>query len=105
MRRLLLALAASLLLATHTLAAGTVVTALSSTAYTDLGAAPLQLQALGSAVGLVVSDSLPAVTALGMNLQASPNNIITVRPADAGSHVYGLSLSGGASIAATFVTP
>lgn len=82
------------------LAAGTVQTKLSTTAFMDLGAAPLQVQVTNGSVRYVVSDSLPAATLAGMASMA-PIQPITVLAADAGSHVWAIALTTGASIAAT----
>jgi len=80
--------------------AGTQTTALStaggaSPAYTDLGAAPLQVQAIGGDIRIVIADSAPALTLAGNVLPQ--NQYQTFNPADAGSHVWALGLNGAPS--------
>ena len=82
------------------LGAGTQTTALStaggaSPAYTDLGAAPLQVQAIGGDIRIVVSDSSPSLALAGNVLPQ--NQYQTFNPADAGSHVWALGLNGAPS--------
>jgi hypothetical protein len=101
LHRLKVLLVAALLLAPlPALAAGTVVTTLSTTAYTDLGAAPLALQALGGNMRVVVADSLPSAVTLGAQIVAQVPPV-TFNPADGSSHVYALALGSVMSAAAT----
>ena len=69
-----------------------------STTFTDLGAAPTQIQVIGpAAVTVAVADTLPAVGAVGFVLQGNQGNggaPITIQPADASSHCY-VAMFGG----------
>ena len=105
-KRLALAVLGWLLIGSLALAAGTVNTTLSTTAYTDLGAAPAQLQALGGNIRLVVADSLPDPTVVGVFLTQTLLPVV-IEPADAGSHVYALALAAGATVvtAPVYIAP
>ena len=100
LKSILAALGLQFLAVVAALGAGTQTTALStaggaSPAYTDLGAAPLQVQAIGGDVRIVVSDSSPSLTLAGNLLPQ--NQYQTFNPADAGSHVWALGLNGAPS--------
>ena len=77
-------------------AASTTQVVLSQTAFTDLGAAPVQVQTLSGYAQVVVADSLPTPQAGGTNVPIGPP--ITFQPADAASHVYALAYAGTATI-------
>jgi hypothetical protein len=71
-------------------AAGSALTTLSTSVYTDLGVAPVMVQNLsGKAVKVVVADSLPSAITLGFTLDVKQT--LTFNAADASSHVYALS--------------
>lgn len=91
---LALALTASL-----ALAAGTTSYSITSTTFADLGAAPLQIQALGQPVAIVVADSQPSVGTVGNMLLPGPPVIF--QPADSSSHVYAAYLGANTTIVAS----
>jgi hypothetical protein len=85
--------------ATAALAAGTQTATISSATFTDLGAAPLQVQTFTNPVTLVVADSLPSVGTNGVNLLPGPPVIF--QPADSSSHVYAALLGAKSVVAYT----
>jgi hypothetical protein len=105
MKRILALCAALLWLGgANAFAANTAQVGLSEGAYTDLGLAPVSVQAINGNVYVVVADSLPALAAGGVSLNANqPNAPITFNQADASSHVYALAVLGPATIAYTLV--
>jgi hypothetical protein len=85
-------------------AANTAQVGLSEGAYTDLGAAPVSVQALNGNAWVVVADSTPSLAAGGVLLTPmGPNVPITFQQADASSHVYALATSGPATVAYTAI--
>lgn len=66
-----------------------------SSAYTDLGALPLQVQVAGGNAGLVISSGQPPVTAPYMTM--GPDTPITSF-ATAGAHLWGLALAGAPTV-------
>jgi hypothetical protein len=98
-RRLFIAAGIAIGLSGAALAAGTQTYTISSTTFTDLGVAPVQVQTLGQSVAIVVADSLPAVGTNGINLLPGPP--VVFQPADASSHVYAAYLGATTTIAAT----
>ena len=83
----------------NAIAANTTPVGLSEGAYTDLGAAPVSVQALNGNAWVVVADSLPSLAAGGVLLTPTePNVPRTFQQADASSHVYALATSGPATV-------
>ena len=77
--------------------AATTQTTISSTTFSLLGVAPVQVQCLGPGpVTIVVADSTPSVGTLGFALQPTHPPII-FDPADASSNVYAAMFGGVAA--------
>jgi hypothetical protein len=79
-------------------AAGTTQTNVSSTTYTSLGPAPVQMQVFGPPVSVIVADSLPSPGAAGhvVSQTAAP---VVIEPADSSSNVYvAETVAGAASV-------
>lgn len=77
-------------------AAGTETTTINSTTFTDLGAAPVQVQTVDNPVTMIVSDSQPSVaTAGGALYQGQP---VIFPQADSLSHIWAAKLGGTAHI-------
>ncbi len=101
-RCVLAIIALQLIILSAALAAGTQTTALStvggaSPAYTDLGAAPLQVQAIGGDVKIIIADSgaTPSLALAGNVLFQGQYQ--TFNPASATSHVWAIGLNGAPS--------
>jgi hypothetical protein len=97
--RAAIALIAWLFTASVALAAGTTSYQITSTTFTDLGAAPLQIQTLGQPVAIIVADSQPSVATAGSILLPGPPVIF--QPADTSSHVWAAFLGASTTIVAT----
>lgn len=73
---------------------------ISSTTFTLLGIAPVQVENLGPApVTIVVSDTLPSVGSPGF-VQPSGLNVTEYRAADASSNVYAAMFGGRSTLIA-----
>jgi hypothetical protein len=84
--------------ADRALAAQTTLVGLSTTAYTDLGAAPVMVGVNTGRVSVIVQDSPgPSLVVAGNVLLPGQN--LTFNPADNNSHVWALALDSGATIA------
>jgi hypothetical protein len=72
---------------------------ISSTTFTSLGTAPVQVQNLGpAAVTIVVSDTLPSVGAPGFRLR--PGDLTEYRAADSSSNVFAAMFGGNPTLLA-----
>ena len=80
------------------LAAGTTTAAIISTTFTDLGAAPIQLQVLGRPVTVVVADSIPDVGTAGLIIGQTTAPILMPQ-ADSGSHVWAAKFNASSVVA------
>ena len=80
----------ALVLGSVAFAAGTQTATISSTTFTDLGVAPVQVQTLTQPVIVVVADTIPTVGTPGTNLL--PGQLVQFNPADASSHVWAPNL-------------
>lgn len=108
MKRIWLALAATLALMTAALAATTTSLApLQTSTYTDLGAGPIALGAYGGAVVYQISDTQPTAGAGGLVVQPGAPAVVV---GNAASHVWAFSptpnaaavvTTGGGAVAAT----
>jgi hypothetical protein len=99
MKRLLTILAALtwLALGGDAFAASTLSATLSQSSYTDLGAAPVQVQTLNGYALIVVADSPPSSPSTGgTSLIVGPP--IIFQQADSASHVYALAYAGVAVV-------
>ena len=74
------------LLTSSVLAAGTQTATISSTVFTDLGAAPVSVQTLNQPVNICVADLQPSPGIQCFNLQ--PGLLVTFTQADSSSHVW-----------------
>ena len=98
MKRLIVAAFLSLSAAAQALAAGTTTSAITSTTFTDLGAAPILLQVLGAPITIVIADTTPAVGTAGSIISQTMAPML-IPQADSGSHVWAAEFNNASLVA------
>jgi len=98
MKRLLVATFLSLSAVAQALAAGTTTATITSTTFTDLGAAPILLQVLGAPVTVVVADTIPSVGTAGAIISQTSAPML-IPQADSGSHVWAAEFNNASLVA------